>query len=143
VNRDLVREVGRRCPDQQITTIDQDATIIGSRKQEVLRTYEGERSYQPDPESTASVWAEMNLVLADEFRDGNVPAACQGLAVAKAAYAALPSTVKEFYYRCDSARHEQGLVYWLRNEKREDGPQGFIGFAISARMSPAPRGTHW
>ena len=135
VNRDLVREVGRRCGDQRIATIDQDATIIGSRKQEALRTYEGERGYQP----MLAVWAEMNLVLADEFRDGNVPAAYQGLAVAKAAYAALPFTVKEFYYRGDSACHEHGLVDWLRNEKREEGPQGFIGFAISARMSPALR----
>ncbi len=39
VNRDLVREVGRRCQDQRIATVDQDATIIGSRKQEALRTY--------------------------------------------------------------------------------------------------------
>ena len=76
-------------------------------------------------------------MLADEFRDGNVPAAYQGLTVAKAAFAALPSAVTEFYYRGDSACHEHGLVDWLRNEKREDGPQGFIGFAISARMSPA------
>ncbi len=38
VNRDVVREVGRRCGDQKIATIDQDATIMGSRKQEVLRT---------------------------------------------------------------------------------------------------------
>lgn len=45
VNRDVVREVGRRCEDQRIATIDQDATIIGSRKQEALRTYEGERGY--------------------------------------------------------------------------------------------------
>jgi len=27
------------------------------------------------------------------------------------------------------------LLRWLLNEKREDGPAGFIGFAISARMS--------
>ena len=47
VNRDLVREVGRRCADQKIATVDQDATIIESRKQEALRTYEGERGYQP------------------------------------------------------------------------------------------------
>lgn len=135
VNREVVREVGRRCANQKIATVDQDATIIGSRKQEALRTYEGERGYQP----MLAVWAEMNLVLADEFRDGNVPAAYPGLAVAKAAYAALPSTVEEFYYRGDSACHEHELVNWLRDEKREDGPQGFIGFAISARMSPALR----
>src|SRR6266851_1727523 len=135
VNRELVRELGRRCPDQRIATVDQDATIIESRKQEALRAYEGERGYQP----MLAVWAEMNVVLADEFRDGNVPAAYQGLAVAQAAYAALPSTVTEFYYRGDSACHEHELVDWLRDEKREEGPQGFIGFAISARMSPALR----
>ena len=39
VNCGLVRELGRRCPDQRIATVDQDATIIESRKQEALRTY--------------------------------------------------------------------------------------------------------
>ena len=135
VNRDLVREVGRRCADQKIATIDQDATLIESRKQEALRSYEGERSYQP----MLAVWAEMNLVVADEFRDGNVPAAYQGLAVAKAAFVALPSTVNERYFRGDSACHEHELIDWLRDENREDGPAGYIGFAVSARMSPALR----
>jgi hypothetical protein len=79
----------------------------------------------------------MNVVLADEFRDGNVPAMMSPLTAAKQAYAALPETVTEYYYRGDSASHESHLIHWLRNEKREDGPQGFIGFAISARMSDA------
>ena len=38
VNRALVQELGRRCPEQRIATVDQDATIIESRKQEALRT---------------------------------------------------------------------------------------------------------
>jgi Transposase DDE domain group 1 len=59
------------------------------------------------------------------------------LEVAHRAFAALPDTVKEYYYRGDSACHESELVNWLRNEKREGGPQGKIGFAISARMSEA------
>ena len=66
VNRELVQRFGLRCPDQRIATVDQDATIIESRKQEALRTCEGERGYQP----MLAVWAEMNVVLADEFRDG-------------------------------------------------------------------------
>jgi hypothetical protein len=66
VNQALVREVGRRCPEQRIATVDQDATIIESRKREALRTYEGEWGYQP----MLAVWAETNLVLADEFGDG-------------------------------------------------------------------------
>jgi len=43
VNRSLVQELGSRCAEQGIATVDQDATIIESRKQEALRTYEGER----------------------------------------------------------------------------------------------------
>jgi hypothetical protein len=133
VNRDLVQRCGERCPDQRIATVDQDATIIESRKREAKPTYEGERGYQP----MLAVWAETGLVLADEFRDGNVPAMMEPLNVAQAAFAALPGTVREYYYRGDSACHENGLVNWLRNEKREGGPQGRIGFAISARMSAA------
>jgi hypothetical protein len=55
--------------------------------------------------------------------------------VAQRAFAALPSTVGEYYYRGDSACHESGLVNWLRDEQRAGGPCGRIGFAISARMS--------
>jgi hypothetical protein len=47
VNRDLVQRFGERCPDQRPATVDQDATIIESRKQQALPTYEGPRSYQP------------------------------------------------------------------------------------------------
>jgi Transposase DDE domain group 1 len=133
VNRALVQEVGRRCPDQRIATVDQDATIIESRKQEALRTYEGERGYQP----MLAVWAETNLVLADEFRDGNVPAMMDPLRVAKKAFAGLPETVTTYYYRGDSACHESDLIHWLRDENRAEGPRGRIGFAISARMSEA------
>jgi len=133
VNRELIAALGQRCPDQRIATVDQDSTIIESRKREALATYEGERGYQP----MLAVWAEMNLVLADEFRDGNVPAQMDPLPVAQASFAALPPTVKTFYYRGDSACHEQRLINWLRDEEREGGPRGFIGFAISARMSQA------
>jgi hypothetical protein len=43
--------------------------------------------------------------------------------------------VETYYFRGDSACHEARLVNWLRNEERKGGPKGFIGFAISARMS--------
>ena len=133
VNQELVQELGRRCPEQRIATVDQDATIIESHKQQALRTYEGGRGYQP----MLVVWAEMDVVLADEFRDGNVPAMMAPLPVAKRAFAALPEPVTTFYYRGDSASHEKELLQWLGDEKRADGPQGLIGFAISARMSEA------
>jgi hypothetical protein len=133
VNHELVKELGRRCPDQRIATVDQDATIIESSNREALRSYEGERGYQP----MLAVWAEMNVVLADEFRDGNVPAMMDPLSVAKRSFAALPEAVSTYFFRGDSACHECNLVNWLRDEERADGPRGPIGFAISARMSPA------
>jgi len=84
-----------------------------------------------------AVWAETGLVLADQFRDGNVPAQMKPLEVAQGAFAALPGTVREYYFRGDAACHESGLVNWLRNEQRPGGPQGRIGFAISARLTEA------
>ena len=50
-----------------------------------------------------AVWAEMDAVLADEFRDGTVPAQMAPLTVAKVAFAALPKTVTSYDYRGDSA----------------------------------------
>ncbi len=81
VNRDLVQRFGDRVPDQRIATVDQDATIIESHKQQALTTYEGVRGYQP----MLAVWAETGLVLADQFRDGNVPAQMEPLEVARRA----------------------------------------------------------
>jgi hypothetical protein len=83
VNRELVQGLGKRCPDQRVATVEQDATILESRQREALATYEGERGYQP----RLAVWAEMNVVWADEFRDGNVPAQMA------------PKTVKTYSYR--------------------------------------------
>lgn len=132
VNVDLVRAVAARCPDQRIATINQDATIYESHKREALVHYEGGRGYQP----MMAVWAELNLVVDDQFRNGNVPASFAPLPVAQAAFAALPPTVQAYYYRGDSACHEHALLTWLRTPTRPTGPQGPIGFAISARMSP-------
>ena len=134
-NREFVAEFGRRCADQKIATVDQDGTIIESHKREAQMTYEGERGYQP----ILAVWAETDLILADQFRDGNVPAHKDPLSVAQAAFRALPSSVMEYYYRADTASHEHTLVEWLLDPQREGGPQGFIGFAISAKMSPQLR----
>ena len=74
VNQDVVQELGRRCPEQKIATLDLDATVIESWKREAKPTYEGGSGYQP----MLALWAEMQVVVADEFRDGNVPAQ-QGL----------------------------------------------------------------
>ncbi len=70
VNTDPVGELARRGEPQKMATIDLDSTVIQSWKQQAQPTYEGGRGYQP----MLALWAEMNVIVADEFRDGNVPA---------------------------------------------------------------------
>jgi predicted P-loop ATPase/GTPase len=41
VNQEMLQEVGRRCPDQKIATVDLDSTIIESYKREAQPTYQG------------------------------------------------------------------------------------------------------
>lgn len=82
-----------------------------------------------------AVWAEADLVLADEFRDGNVPARQAPLTCAQLAFGALPETIKERYFRGDSACHENDLIGWLKHADRAQEPGGRIGFALSAVMS--------
>jgi len=115
----------------KMATIDQDATIIESHKQAALAHYEGGRGYQP----MVAVWAEADLVVADEFRDGNVPARQAPLACAQMAFAAVPGTIQARYFRGDSACHENELIGWLKHPDRGQEPGGRIGFAISAVMS--------
>jgi hypothetical protein len=115
--------------------VDLDSTLIESWKKEAKPTYEGGCGYQP----MLALWAKMNVVVADEFRDGNVPAIQEPLRVARRDLEALPETVQGRYFRGDSACDEESLLTWLRNEQREGGPAGLIGFAVSARMNPVLR----
>jgi len=135
VQAGMVRRIAKLYAEQgqplSIATIDQDATIIESHKQAALCHYEGGRGYQP----MVAVWAEADLVVADEFRDGNVPARQAPLSCAQMAFAALPETIKARYFRGDSACHENELIGWLKHPERAQEAGGRIGFAVSAVQS--------
>lgn len=135
VQSGLVRRIAKLYEKQgqphRIATVDQDATIIESHKQAAYYHYDKGRGYQP----MVAVWAETDLVLADEFRDGNVPAKQAPLTCAKLAFAALPESVTRRYFRGDSACHEHELLEWLQHPDRAKEPGGRIGFAVSACMS--------
>ena len=133
VVRRIAKQYEKQGRAQRIATVDQDATLIESHKRAAYRHYDAGRGYQP----MVAVWAELDLVLADEFRDGNVPAKQDPLTCAKLAFAALPETITQRYFRGDSACHENELLDWLKHPDREQEPGGRIGFAISAVMSEA------
>ena len=131
VVRRTAKQYEQHSQPQRISTVDLDATIVESHKQAAYFHYEKGRGYQP----MVAVWAEADLVLADEFRDGNVPAKQDPLTCAKLAFAALPETIQQRYFRGDSACHENDLLEWLQHPDREQEPGGRIIFAISAVMS--------
>ncbi|MCA9417656.1 MAG: IS1380 family transposase [Candidatus Omnitrophica bacterium] len=137
VNTDAVRSIDKgieKVSEKGVTrgTIDADATIIDSNKREALWHYKQGRGYQPH----LAYWVERDLIVADQFRDGNVPAAMDPLSLAKAAFEALPETVTEFAYRADSASYQHDLLNWLRGENKWDRPRCPVTFAISADMTP-------
>ncbi|MDI7269958.1 MAG: transposase, partial [Myxococcota bacterium] len=125
--------VGRMADPQLGTsaTLDHDATIIDSHKQEAKAHYKGGRGYQP----VAVLWAEQDLVVADEFRDGNVPAGKDNLRLIQRAFQSLPEWVGERNFRSDSACYEEKVLKWLANSEREGSLRGHIGFTISADMT--------
>lgn len=126
VNVELVHRVAATTTAER-ATLDLDATVIESHKREARAHYLGGRGYQP----TAVLWAEQDLVVADQFRDGNVPAGMQTREVACRAVAAMPEWVRERYFRGDSACYDAALLKYLVREG--------IAFTISADMTPELR----
>jgi hypothetical protein len=72
-----------------------DATLDETYKRNALFCYKGFKAYQP----LNVWWAEQQLVVRSEFRDGNVPAGYQQLRVLKEALALLPSGITEVNLR--------------------------------------------
>jgi len=108
-------------------TLDVDATIIEAHKRGALRAYEGTTGYQPQ----MAWWAEREVWVEDEFRDGNVPAAYQVKSFLQRAFAKLPSDVTARRLRADSALYDEAALTWADEEG--------IEFAVSADMSGALR----
>ena len=127
VNRDLIHKATRREAPWK-ATIDIDATVMESDKREAEYTYLGGRGYQP----VVAHWVEPDLVVADQFRDGNVPAGTRLLEVLQKAVAVLPPSVRLLRVRSDSAAYVHELLDWCREDK-PGRPR--MEFAISADMS--------
>jgi hypothetical protein len=91
------RVIARTHDRPKRATIDQDASVIASAKDEARPTCLGYPGYQP----VITYRAEKDMILADEFRDGNVPAAYDLLSSLVRSMEMLPDTVTEVRYRAD------------------------------------------
>lgn len=106
-------------------TMDVDAHFVVSAKREALMTYEGFRGYGP----LIVTWAETELVLADQFRDGNVSPGKGIKELVDEAYDSLPAHPEGWVVsvRSDSAAYDVDVLdHWNERGWR---------FAVSADMT--------
>jgi hypothetical protein len=127
----VVRSTKRQSPT--IATIDQDAVIVQSNKEEAQPTYLGEEGYQP----MMNYWAEEDLILADEFRDGNVTASYECYRSLKRSIEMLPDSVREVRFRADSAAYQHKVMDELRGGIKIRGRRVRVRYAISTDMTPS------
>jgi hypothetical protein len=121
-NRTLVAALQRQAP-QGTATLDVDATLVEAHKEAATVAYDGTRGYQP----VVVLWAEQDLILTDQFRDGHVPAGCGNVRVLEQAVALLPPGITQVSLRADSALYETAVLRWCETHQ--------IEYAISADMS--------
>jgi len=121
-NRTLVAALQRQAPERT-ATLDVDATLLESHKDAATVAYDGTRGYQP----VVVLWAEQDVIVADQFRDGHVPAGCGNVGVLAQAVATLPPGIAQLYLRGDSALYETAVLRWCEAHQ--------IEYAISADLS--------
>jgi hypothetical protein len=105
VNHHLIKEIILR-DKRSSYTLDVDATVIESEKEEAKITYKGEKGYQPQ----MGFIFEAGLVLEDEFRDGNIPAQAEAVSFIEKCFEAMPPGKSITYLRGDSALYQAGVI---------------------------------
>jgi len=132
INWDLVAFAQSRSPQTQ-ATLDMDATLVGSEKNQALWCYQHYKAYQP----FNIYWSEQDQVILSEFRDGNVPAGYQQLHLLQESLRNLPAGVEKVSVRSDTAGYQHELLRYCAEGRNERF--GTIEFAIGADVTPSFR----
>jgi len=132
INWDLVAFAQSRSPQSQ-ATLDMDATLVGSEKNQALWCYQHYKAYQP----FNVYWFEQDQVILSEFRDGNVPAGHQQLRLLQESLQNLPAGIEKVYVRSDTAGYQQELLRYCAEGSNERF--GAIEFAIGADVTQSFR----
>lgn len=130
VNRDLVARVQSHSPES-LATLDLDATLVSTQKKQSLYSYKGFMAYQP----LNVYWAEQELLLFTEFRDGNVPAGFEILRVLQEALELLPEGVKQVRLRSDTAAYQHDLLRYCELKKNQRF--GRLEFTVGCNVTSA------
>jgi hypothetical protein len=132
VNCDMIASIQKSSPSST-ATLDMDATLIETTKKEALFCYEGYKAYQ----SLNVYWAEQELLVHTEFRDGNVPAGYDLLRVFRESLDTLPEGIKRVRLRTDGAGYCHDLLSYC--ERGASERFGRIEFTVSAPVTDAFR----
>lgn len=128
VNRRLVGTYIENLKPGMEITLDVDSQLVETTKAEAKYCYEGYKAFQ----AMKVVWAQTLLVLADEFREGNVHPGKDIRRMVDEAVAIIPARDWKIKIRSDSAAYDQDVLdYW-------EGKHW--GFAVSADMTPQLKG---
>jgi len=122
-NRRIIRTYINNLKTGPEITLDVDTQLVETTKSEAKFCYEGYKAFQ----AMKVVWAQTLLVLADEFRDGNVYPGKDIQRMVDEAVALLPAGEWKIKIRSDSAAYDQDILnHWSGNHWK---------FAVSADMT--------
>jgi len=122
INRRIIWSYIRNCMQKRELTLDVDTQLIETNKAEARRCYDGYKAYQ----AMKVCWAETLLILADEFRDGNVFPGKDITRIVDTAFDQVPPGDWKVKVRSDAAAYDQDILdHW-------DGRHW--GFAVSAAL---------
>lgn len=130
VNAEVVEFVQSRSPER-VATLDMDATLVETHKSKATHCYKGFKAYQP----LNVYWAEQELMVHSEFRDGNVPASHEQLRVLEETLQEMPPGVERVLMRSDTAGYQQELLKFCAEGR--NGRFGVIEFAVGADVTEA------
>ena len=122
-NRQVIWSYIKEMKPEQEVTLDVDAHLVETNKANAFYCYDGYKAFQP----IEVEWAETGLVLAEEFRQGNVLAGRDIKRVVDEAFDMLPAGEWKVKVRSDSAAYQQDVLdHWHGRTWH---------FAVSADMS--------
>lgn len=117
----LIRKAYQLAGSPKKLTLDLDGTLIETHKREALYSYEGTKAYQP-----MNVFCpELSMVVAHEFRDGNVSPAEGYQRLVERCRKILPEV--HFTVRADAAGYQNEFLEWMTRDK--------IRYYITARQA--------
>lgn len=108
----LIQQAWKRAGSPKKLNLDVDAMLIPTDKSSALYSYEKEKAYQP----LNAYCPQLGLILAHEFRDGNVSPMEGYQRLIERCQKRLPGVV-QWIIRSDSAGYQNELLDWMQDQR--------------------------